>query len=516
MKTKTFQVVTRWFAFDSILLLAVLTGLYPSLFFLSKNWFVFSFAQRLYLILSLTAAALTVLLTLHFLFSRTRLPRRVARSAVVLVAVYLLVGYFDFVVVDLERRYGSFDVRGAITIALSAVAALLLMASWRKPQGSDPVRHINIGLAAMTLMAFLSLGMSVAGNYSKMFSASSPDANQTATYDQVRFQSTPNIYLLIPDSYPSNPVLKRFFHYDNGKFSTELQNLGFRVYDDYFSSYPYSVESVHSMLSMSHNYLQKTIGNDAIGLREIIGGRNNDVMRILANNGYKSVFIHQTDYLFKEHCYIERCLPKLSEYEMLWSNLQNHYFFSWLPWDGRRYDVADEMKDQIRNTPANSRAFIYGHFMGAHSGVKALDALEQNRLVLRKHYPSMIATVNRMLLEQIREISRHDPSAVIVIVGDHGTWAGANRTESALTPDETLDKFHVFLAIRWGDAYKGQYDDKVKSGVNLFRYVFAYLSESESILETRVADESYLLSNGAYKVVEDGAVMDKAELYTPD
>lgn len=501
--------------FDSVFLLAVLTGLYPSVFLVSKNWFLFGAAQSVYLLLTLVTAALTVLLSLHFLFSHTSLPRRAARTAIVVCAVYLLTGYFDFVIVDLGSRYGSFDVRGAIRLVVAVGGGSLFIATWRKPAGRDLVRPFNISLSFMTSMAFLSLALSVAGAF-KVLAESSSDDRRSAIYSQVRFRTRPNIYLLIPDSYPSNRVLKRFFHFDNGPFSQELQSHGFRVYEDYFSSYPSSLESVHSMLSMSHNYLRQTIGKDAIGLREVIAGRDNNVIRILTNNAYKAVFIHETDYLFQEQCYIEKCLPSLTAYDALRRNLQNHLFFNWLPRTSIKYDVVNEMKNQIRNTRESSGTFIYGHFMGAHSGLKSFDEDERSRLAFRRSFPGVIANMNRMLLSQVSEIVRHDPSAVIMILGDHGTWAGANRTDGAFSQDEILDKFQVFLAIRWGDAYKGQYDGKIKSAVNLFRYVFAYLGDTESILETRVGDESYLFRDGVYKVVQDGAVIEKPELYKAD
>src|SRR5688572_14107894 len=302
-------------AFDSIVLLAILTGLYPGLFLVSKNWFVLGTAQSVYLIIALIAPALIALSLLYFLFLHTSLARRVSRTAVVVLAVYFLVGYFNFIVVDLNSGNESVDVRGIILLAIAAAGAFLLIASWRKPAGLDFIRPLNVGLSVMSSLAFLSLVLSIASAWKKMPSEASTVDTRTKIYDQVRFQSTPNIYLLVPDSYPSNRSLERFFHFNNSSFSGQLRDLGFRLYDDYFSSYPHTLESVHSMLSMSHNYFEKSIGKDAIGLREVIAGRNNDLFRILESNGYKSLFIHETDYIFKGHCDIERCVPSLSAYD---------------------------------------------------------------------------------------------------------------------------------------------------------------------------------------------------------
>jgi len=121
--------------------------------------------------------------------------------------------------------------------------------------------------------------------------------------------------------------------------------------------------------------------------------------------------------------------------------------------------------------------------------------------------------VNKILLNEIRQILAQDQTAIIIIVADHGTWAGAERTSTGLTSDETLDKVNVFLAIRWGAAYKGQYDRKIKTGANLFRYLFAFLSQDERILATKVADDSYIKYSDVWEVVKNGQVLKQPKQY---
>ena len=146
--------------------------------------------------------------------------------------------------------------------------------------------------------------------------------------------------------------------------------------------------------------------------------------------------------------------------------------------------------------------------MESHSWVKSYKKSSTDQLAkFRKGYPNQIRNVNKTLLAEARRISNRDPTAIIIIVADHGTWGGAERTPAGLTEDETLDKFNVFLAIKWGDAYRGQYDTSIKTSVNLFRFIFAYLSQDERILETKVEDDSYLMLNGIWRVVEDGTVL---------
>jgi hypothetical protein len=195
----------------------------------------------------------------------------------------------------------------------------------------------------------------------------------------------------------------------------------------------------------------------------------------------------------------------LSEVEKLATTLKDFYFFNILVVK-HQHHVGIEMIRQIDS--AEGPKFIYKHFMAAHSGVKSYKKKFMNRLAaFRAGYPQKIRKVNEILLLEVRRILDRDPSAIIVIVADHGTWGGAERTLAGFTEDEILDKFNVFLAIKWGDAYRGQYDASIKTSVNLFRFIFAFLDQDDRILETKVEDESYLSLNGIWKVVEEGDIL---------
>lgn len=393
---------------------------------------------------------------------------------------------------------------------------ILLQPQVHKKNGGrvDLVKPLNVLLSILTLAAFGSLVFSVLSNSDKVSpTIKLEDEYTTKIYENVRFKVKPNIYLIVPDSYPSNIVLKSLFNFDNRVFSKELNKLGFKVYDNYFSSYPYSLEGMHSILSMRHNYFKQTISKDAIGLREEISGRGSSVINILRGNEYESNYIHETNYLLTKGCFVEKCSPGSSEYEKLVNTLQLFYYFDFLNEVSSSYSSDNEMIRRIEKTKLGSQKFIYKHYMGTHSelknyGKEYTDSVPE----FRKVFPTKIKEGNKILLSEIRQISKKDPSAVIIIVADHGSWAGATRTVEGYTEDETLDKFNVFLAIKWGNGYRGQYDGEIKSSVNLFRYIFAFLSKEESILKTKVEDSSYLNYKGVVKkVVDNGKVLQEPE-----
>ena len=413
---------------------------------------------------------------------------------------------------------GSNTVDGiAVSLLLITVGMVILL----RPQGHkenrervDLIKPLNVLLLILTLVAFGNLVFSVLSNYGKVPpTIKLEDKYTTKIYENVQFKVKPNIYLIVPDSYPSNIVLKRLFNFDNRVFSTKLNKLGFKVYDNYFSSYPYSLEGVHSILSMRHNYFKQTISKDAIGLREEISGLGSNVINILRGNEYKSNYIHETNYLLTKGCFVEKCSPGSLEHEKLINTLQLFYYFDFLTKLSSSYNSDNEMIRRIEKTNPGSQKFIYKHYMGTHSVLKSYEKQYTDSVPkFRKEFPTKIKKGNKILLSEIRQISKKDPSAIIIIVADHGSWAGATRTAEGFTVDETLDKFNVFLAVKWGNGYRGQYDGEIKSSVNLFRYIFAFLSKDESILKTKVEDSSYLNYKGVVKkVVDNGKVLQEPE-----
>ncbi|HEU4685132.1 MAG TPA: hypothetical protein VFS39_11585, partial [Nitrospira sp.] len=75
-----------------------------------------------------------------------------------------------------------------------------------------------------------------------------------------------------------------------------------------------------------------------------------------------------------------------------------------------------------------------------------------------------------------------------------------------------LDHLGVLLAIRWPERADG-YDTGLRTNVNLFRHVFAFLSESTDILKTNVPDNGYIVKWGPKPIVKqairDGRFMER-------
>ncbi|MFT7675166.1 MAG: hypothetical protein ACI845_003586 [Gammaproteobacteria bacterium] len=529
---------------DSVYLLALMVGLYPAIFFLSNNWFFVGILQSVYLLGALSLASFVVVSAIYLLISiglpraksdsqgtrrYLRLPQDVRDGLIVILSAYLLVRSLNVTINALQNSYPAFDIRLTILLSVDCVVVVLVIIARKLEHFQlNLIRFCNVFLVILSVVAVVNLTILTITNYDMIFTdpqqsaesgeelpaASEEELRDRNLYHQVQFTSAPNIYLIVPDSYPSNPFLQTFFNFDNSQFSENLQAQGFTLYDDYFAAYARSIPSMHSMLAMQHSYLNNSIGEDSVNLREVIGGTGNPVVSILKQNGYRSAYLHETHYLVRGHCVIETCLPVWSQLDALKRDAED-FFKLRLPINRSDYNVWHAMQDQIAATDENSRTFTYKHFMDMHSNAKGYQRRKANRVPkFRKTFPAKLEKVNKILLNEIELIAKKDPSAIIVIVSDHGTWAGAQRSKTGLTENETMDKLNVFLAIKWGTTYDGRYDSQIKSSVNLFRYLFAWLSQDDAILETLKKDDGYFkLKENVWKIVENGEVMANPKRY---
>ena len=137
-------------------------------------------------------------------------------------------------------------------------------------------------------------------------------------------------------------------------------------------------------------------------------------------------------------------------------------------------------------------------------------------------YAQRIADTVPDIESMIDEIIRKDSNAVILLSGDHGPYI-ANRCERDFdinTPAEYRDRVGVLTAIRWPSGYDGRFDERIRTNVNLFRYVLASLiGGSSEALGGRVPDDVFV--RGSYrgsertflKILDDGEfLLPSAEL----
>ena len=123
-------------------------------------------------------------------------------------------------------------------------------------------------------------------------------------------------------------------------------------------------------------------------------------------------------------------------------------------------------------------------------------------------YSKRIHDVNQDILYLVDTIESVDNDSIVILASDHGPFIlNKCSTDNPLnTKEEVIERQEVFLAIKAG----GQpFDKNIKSSVNLFRHIFAYLAEDPSILEDKEPDNAFSqVKDSIYQSIRDGKIIE--------
>jgi hypothetical protein len=114
----------------------------------------------------------------------------------------------------------------------------------------------------------------------------------------------------------------------------------------------------------------------------------------------------------------------------------------------------------------------------------------------RDSYVEIIETENSNFLTFFESIIVKDKNSIIIVTGDHGSWGyriGEDADGKRISyPLYILDRFGVLAGIYGPESLSDLLNNgTIKSHVNLFKYIFAFLSEDDKVLKTVRRDNSY-------------------------
>jgi len=510
---------------SSRLLLALLAGLYPSAFFASNNWYGFDSAQVAILIcgsVALAFAAVCVVSAPLSLALRWQARRRAMAGAERLpdavwgftgVAVALALSSHPLSAVSLPQ---TAIVAGAAVLALGG-------ATWAYRSG---LRGLNVLLLGLTVLTagqwtyhYLVVQSQLAAD--QWFNA------RRATNEQIRFERTPNVYYVLAESYPSRSALEKIFAMKQPGFYRDLEHRGFEVHHEAFSNYHATIHSMASLFAMEHHYERDRVGNlDAYGGRDVISARvYNAVVDVFERNGYLVEYLHATPHQVRLGADVDYLWPAksasagLEEFLALFGRKEKAKAGRRRRAEAFRAAVDERLASLVQEQRPRF-TYIYtaspGHSdsrLSMANVKRAAPALEE----FRRDHPGRIKRANQMLMQLLDRILAADPGAVIVVGGDHGAWGWRveqRRDGTSVAPAiVALDRLGILIALRFPDDYDGRFRGDPITNVNLFRYVFAYLTGSDDILEQKAADDGYVTrettGNVLEKAVENARVLEE-------
>jgi hypothetical protein len=255
--------------------------------------------------------------------------------------------------------------------------------------------------------------------------------------------SRPNIYFFLLDAYARADKIKTQLHFDNSQFLDFLKARGFYVVERATANYPTTWLSVASTVSMKYIQTEDMPPyRSTAPLHKIMKGENATVEK-LRSYGYKYIYVANGHFYYQCPGYEDYCIqganrPLLGQMEI--NLLKSTPVYPAIlkvrpgliiqPILGSFTQVS-EVSDEIINMPLKSPYFIFSHLLVPHPPF-TLDAhckrTGNDNINLRgwqelpiSGYTDYLQCVNRQMGELLDRIIAKDPTAVILIQGDHGT-----------------------------------------------------------------------------------------------
>ncbi len=337
----------------------------------------------------------------------------------------------------------------------------------------------------------------------------------------------PDIYYFIFDRYANQPVLEKYFNFDNSDFIEYLEEKGFFTANQSYANYPKTFNSLASSLNFKYlNYLSAEVGeetSDRAPFYELMD--NNQVISFLKEHGYT---IHH----FGDWWQPTRTNPnadynynyfilKLNEFTQqlirttLAGPVYNHFFLSGELKTGngqrivpdREFAYYSSKKEVIERNNYRMKQikkaagmagpkFVFAHILLPHdpfvfdSECQPTDEEKQEKMTRDEKYINQLICVNQLIKEKvdyILAVSADEP--IIIIQADEGPfpepiWSG-EKEYGELNADEIEIKFGILNAL-----YLPEFEKDILyptlSPVNTFRIVFNHYFGTElELLEDR-------------------------------
>lgn len=363
------------------------------------------------------------------------------------------------------------------------------------------IRLLGFRFANILLTFQLILSVSIAAYNIGADYKSTQVINKLANSENfIEFKQKPNVYLFFCESYQNLKTVKNIFGYDSSNFLNQLSSLGLTVYDNVYSNSSYTLGSLKDITTMSYGYV--SIGNlDAFSSERDIfgGGKGNLLFKTFKDNGYETTFnvngIH--GFFTKKGIYLDHTDYQPNKFLLLLTPLldANYHLenFSSLFIKKVSPKLSDiDIIESIERVVLHSKKpQLYVHYLltAFHTPSDGSYSYKlKESWVKESGYANRIQEANQTVLNITKYIREKDPSAIIIFIGDHGTWRlrffpydyknRENNKRLLAKIHENYqsavdDYFHVFAAIYYPIGYKPL---EKFSHINLFAQLFHQLA----------------------------------------
>ena len=504
----------------------ILFSIYPSLYLFSENVLEVKYTDILPIITYSLFFGLAIFY-LFFLSTRNLLKSSLLTS--IFIIIFYSYGYlYEFLIRFIDIGYKYF------LIFMLLVFIIISFCTYRSKRKFENVLAIfNVIGASLVILCILNI------SYFKVVESRQSDnlgtlkknqnSNFNSSYDDNESGNIikRDIYYLIFDQYARADVLNEDFGFDNNEFIGFLNDKGFYIAGNSYSSYPHTRQSLASSLNMQYiNELVKDkSNNNNISAMVILDSLLEDfeVMRILKSEGYR--YLHfGSDYgatsmnkfadlnyniystisnqsIIVEIIYSKSLLSSVLKIfgldigvkELLLKDLRTI----------KRERVLYQFKELEKVPDNKSPTFVFAHFLIPHgpfvfdSDGDVLSQSEEKKRSYKLNFINQTKFINKKIMKLIESLlSQSEVKPIIIIQSDEGPYPKgySYRIElHKLLSTDLKTKFGILNAYYLPDAGNNYLYPDI-SPVNSFRIIFnEYFGKDYKMLK-----EKYFLTNYQY------------------
>lgn len=451
---------------DTPWLAAFVSGFTPMIFLYSNNyWAINSLGHLLYFVSTFIGVSVVIYLALYYGF-RAFGANKIQRARVLLILLLCFLFAFLLHSFFLSPKRGT-----ALFLGIGFLGYLF----WSNPRTN---------YKKLIIFLFIFSSLSFFRTIIHVYEDLKPDywLKHNDDIENVRFKNSPNIYVIQPDGYVSQSIMEQSPYNNKSDLYDWLKENEFKVYDSFRSNYPASLTSNTSLFAMKqHKFADMVFPEiEMANAREVIS-KSNPVATILRNNNYETYFIAEDEY-FQQN-------KKQQAFDQFNIAIDDFPYNS--KGDDEIRDVFVDFKKMMSDDVKKPKFFFIEKLLPHHVGFGKTDESVKEE---RERYLERIKEVNSWLKTVIDYITTRDDDGIVIILADHGGWVGLksfNHLYSTEDPELITSTFANIAAIKWNGYQIEDFDKKLKSNVNLFRILFACLSENSKYLDHLEDDSSY-------------------------
>jgi hypothetical protein len=296
--------------------------------------------------------------------------------------------------------------------------------------------------------------------------------------------STPNIYLLVYDAYVINETMLQY-GIDNSAQEDHLKALGFELYPHTYTVGSCSISTMSRTLNASTEFygdMRKGVSGDGI------------VQNLLKSFGYETYGMFWSAYFLQgigssyDFSFPTDSPETSSSHELVTKAIFMGQFAFAIEFNTISHERFVKRKISTFESVPSGPRFVYMHvFLPGHSQNSGACLPDETAL-----FEERLVQANYEMKQDIETITQKDPSAIIVVAGDHGPYltkncyaTGGQYGISEISRLDIQDRFGTFLAIKWPNEDFSQYDD-ITVVQDIFPAIFAYLFEDDTLLDARI------------------------------